>query len=68
MAPSAHEITSLLTVWCGGDHAALHQLMPFVYDELCRLAHHHMKRESPGHILQTTLSAILICRNQRERE
>ena len=47
MAPSAHEITSLVTAWRGGDQAALDRLMPLVYDELRRLAHHHMKRESP---------------------
>jgi len=28
--------------------------MPLVYDELHRLAHQYMKRESPGHTLQTS--------------
>jgi RNA polymerase sigma factor (TIGR02999 family) len=28
--------------------------MPLVYDELRRLAHQHMRRENPGHMLQTT--------------
>src|SRR5919199_1930558 len=28
--------------------------MPLVYDELHRLAHHHMRREKPGHMLQTS--------------
>lgn len=54
IAPSAHEITFLLTAWRDGDQAALDRLMPLVYAELRRLAHHHMKRENPGHVLQTT--------------
>src|SRR5258708_30830587 len=28
--------------------------MPLVHDELHRLAHQHMRREGPGHILQTS--------------
>jgi len=28
--------------------------MPLVHDELHRLAHQHMRREAPGHILQTS--------------
>ena len=50
----AHEITELLVAWSGGDKTALERLMPFVYDELRRLAHHYMGRERPGHTLQTT--------------
>ena len=37
-----------------GDRAALDRLMPLVYDELHRLAHQYMKRERPGHALQTS--------------
>ncbi len=33
---------------------AAKRLLPLVYDELRQLAHHHMRRESPGHSLQTT--------------
>ena len=29
-------------------------LMPLVYEELHQLAHRHMRRESPGHMLQTS--------------
>jgi RNA polymerase sigma factor (TIGR02999 family) len=29
-------------------------LVPLVYDELRRLAHHYMRAERPGHVLQTT--------------
>ncbi|MBI4903673.1 MAG: sigma-70 family RNA polymerase sigma factor [Acidobacteria bacterium] len=48
------EITSLLLEWNGGDRDALDRLIPLVYDELRRLAHRHMRRERPGHPLQTT--------------
>lgn len=49
-----HEVTQLLAAWSNGDRAALDRLMPLVYRELRRLAHHHMGRERPGHTLQTT--------------
>ncbi len=49
-----HEVTQLLAAWSDGDRAALDRLMPLVYAELRRLAHHYMSRERPGHTLQTT--------------
>ncbi|MCA1555645.1 MAG: sigma-70 family RNA polymerase sigma factor [Acidobacteria bacterium] len=49
-----HEVTQLLVAWSNGDRAALDRLMPLVYTELRRLAHHYMRRERPGHTLQTT--------------
>ncbi len=49
-----HEVTQLLVAWSNGDRAALDRLMPLVYTELRRLAHHYMKRERPDHTLQTT--------------
>jgi len=52
--PSPHEITQLLVNWGNGDQAALDKLMPLVYKELHRLAHHYMRRERPGHTMQTT--------------
>jgi RNA polymerase sigma-70 factor, ECF subfamily len=52
--PSRNEISLLLKAWCGGDEAALEKLIPVVYDELRRMAHHHMARERAGHTLQTT--------------
>ncbi|HLG13409.1 MAG TPA: sigma-70 family RNA polymerase sigma factor [Blastocatellia bacterium] len=52
--PSPGEITQLLIDWSRGDQTALDQLMPLVYDELRRLAHRYMRRERPGHTLQTT--------------
>jgi RNA polymerase sigma factor (TIGR02999 family) len=51
---STHDITRLLRDWHGGDQAALDQLMPLVYAELRRLAKGYMRRQSPGHTLQTT--------------
>jgi RNA polymerase sigma factor (TIGR02999 family) len=37
-----------------GDESAVEQLMPLVQEELPRLAHQQMRREGPGHILQTS--------------
>ena len=51
---SAHEITGLLRAWGDGDERALETLIPLVYDELHRAAHHYMAREAPDHALQTT--------------
>jgi RNA polymerase sigma-70 factor, ECF subfamily len=51
---SSHEVTQLLVAWSQGDRAALDDLTPLVYSELRRLAHRYMRRESPGHSLQTT--------------
>ncbi|HLJ50484.1 MAG TPA: sigma-70 family RNA polymerase sigma factor [Bryobacteraceae bacterium] len=47
-------MTQLLRAWSGGDQTALEKLTPIVYAELRRLAHRYMKRERPGHSLQTT--------------
>ena len=48
------QLTQLLIAWGNGDKAALDSLMPIVYDELRRLARHHLRRERAGHTLQTT--------------
>jgi RNA polymerase sigma factor (TIGR02999 family) len=55
---SNRNVSQLLVAWSDGDEAALEQLMPLVYDELHRLARRYMRRESPGHTLQT--SALVI--------
>lgn len=52
--PAAHRVTELLLSWRAGDEAALAQLVPLVFDELCRLARRHMRSERNGHVLQTT--------------
>src|SRR5438132_13553113 len=54
MPIAPHLVTTLLKKWGKGDESALEQLMPLVHDELHRLAHQHMRREGPGHILQTS--------------
>lgn len=51
---SPQGVTELLVAWSNGDKNARDQLMTIVYQELHRLAHHYMKRESPGHTLQTS--------------
>ena len=52
--PPAHEISRLLRSWSEGDETALDALVPLVYDELHRLAHHYMRHEGRDHVLQTT--------------
>ncbi|HEX4920135.1 MAG TPA: sigma-70 family RNA polymerase sigma factor [Candidatus Bathyarchaeia archaeon] len=49
-----NEVTRLLQAWGSGDQDALQQLMPFVYNELHRLAHHYMAAEQSAQTLQTT--------------
>jgi len=53
-SPSPHEITQMLGDSGYWKRAELDQLAPLVYEELRRLAHHHMSRERPDHTLQTT--------------
>lgn len=54
----AHEapspVTKLLQGWSAGERSASDALLPFVDDELCRLAHHHLRNERPHHTLQST--------------
>jgi len=54
MTAHPDDVTQLLTAWREGDQGALDKLMPLVYDELRRIASRYMKRERPGHTLQTT--------------
>lgn len=51
---SSQAVSSLLAKWQAGDEEALRTLLPIVYDELRRIAHRYMRRERPGHTLQTT--------------
>ena len=53
-ATSPQEVTRLLAAWSDGDEAALEQLVPIIQAELRRLARHYLKRERPGHTLQTS--------------
>ena len=52
--PSLHEVTNLLAAWSDGDTNALERLAPLVHGELHRLARGYMRRERPGHLLQTS--------------
>lgn len=53
-APDPAEVTGLLVAWSEGDRAALDRLLPLVEGELRLLAHRYLRRERPGHTLQTT--------------
>ena len=46
------EASQLLNAIQQGDPHAAEQLLPLVYDELRRLAAHHLAREAPGQTLQ----------------
>jgi RNA polymerase sigma factor (TIGR02999 family) len=48
------DVTQLLVNWSNGDRQALEQLTPLVYGELRRLASRYLRRERPGHTLQST--------------
>jgi RNA polymerase sigma-70 factor, ECF subfamily len=50
----AEDVSAILQAWSDGDPHALDRLTPIVYDELHRLARRYMRRERPGHGLQTT--------------
>ena len=54
--PQVHpkQITELLVKWKEGDQQAVHALLPLVYEELRRLAHQYLRKERPGHTLQST--------------
>ena len=51
---SPAQITELLISWCNGDERALEALAPLVEKELHRIAHSYMRKERPGHLLETT--------------
>jgi len=50
---SSTRINELLASWGRGDPEAREALIPVVYDELRRLARHHLRRERPDHTLQS---------------
>jgi RNA polymerase sigma-70 factor (ECF subfamily) len=54
VARTRGQITQFLTRWDHGDSAALAELIPLIYNELHRIAHGYMRRERPGHTLQTS--------------
>jgi RNA polymerase sigma factor (TIGR02999 family) len=63
------DVTQMLAEWRNGDPGAFDRLMPVIYGELRRLAHNYMKRQPPGHTLQTSAlvnEAYLRLAGQRE--
>ena len=54
MGPENPPITRLLIRWSAGDQACAGELVPHIERELRRIAQRHMRRERPGHTLQTT--------------
>ena len=48
------EIDLTVKAWSSGDEQALEKLMPFVDDELPKIAHNYMRNERSGYILETT--------------
>jgi RNA polymerase sigma factor (TIGR02999 family) len=60
--------TQLLLSWSAGNHEALDQMLPLVYDELHRLASNYLRDERADHTLQPTAlvhEAYLRLINQR---
>jgi RNA polymerase sigma factor (TIGR02999 family) len=51
---SPPDVTQILLDWSKGDSAAPEKLMPFVYEELRRLARSYLARERADHTLQAT--------------
>ena len=54
MSSESQEVTQLLVDWGNGDQAALDRLLPLVNNELRKLAKRYMRRENPGHSLETS--------------
>jgi hypothetical protein len=50
-------VTELLMRWNAGDQAALDELVPLIYKDLRAIAGRELRRERPGHTLQ---SAVLV--------
>lgn len=50
----AGNVTQMLRDWRDGQTQALENLLPFVYAELHRQAANFLRKERPGHTLQTT--------------
>lgn len=53
-AEKSREISRILQEWGEGRPEASEELMPLVYEELRRQAARYLRRERPGHTLQTT--------------
>jgi RNA polymerase sigma factor (TIGR02999 family) len=51
---SSQSVSLLLQKWKAGDQEAFHVMLPLVYKELHRLAHHYLRGQRPSHTLQST--------------
>ena len=49
---ASQNVTQLLLAWGQGDEAARDELIPFVYNQLHRIARHHLRGERAGHKLK----------------
>jgi RNA polymerase sigma factor (TIGR02999 family) len=52
--PEHGEVTQLLQRWQSGEASALDRLVPYVYNELHRIARRYMAAERPSHTLQAS--------------
>lgn len=51
---SSLQITAMLKAWSQGKLTQPDEIFPLLYDELRKQAHSQLRRERPGHTLQTT--------------
>jgi len=60
-----------LEKWREGDSEALNALVPLVYADLRRLAHHYLKKQRPDHTLQSTAlvheAYLRVAKNEKMR-
>jgi len=54
MKPPTKDVTLLLQKMSDGNQDVVSELVPLLYDELRRLASHHLRRERGDHTLQAT--------------
>jgi RNA polymerase sigma factor (TIGR02999 family) len=52
--PSSKSVSQLLATLRAGDDEALRALLPLIYGELRRIARGYLRKERPGHTLQST--------------
>ncbi|HKR60203.1 MAG TPA: sigma-70 family RNA polymerase sigma factor [Pyrinomonadaceae bacterium] len=52
--PTSQNVTQMLIAWGQGDEAARDALIPLVFDQLRRIARHHLRGERANHTLQTS--------------
>ena len=65
----SQDLSSIFEAIRGGDRNAEERLFNLVYDELRRMAHRQMRKEEPGHTLQTTAlvheAYLRLCKDHR---